>query len=390
MLYRLVIATILIPGFATAQNLDAVLTDIERNNLGLKANAQYWNAKNIEFKTGLTPYDPTVEFDYMIGTPVGAGNQRDFVATQRFDFPTTYIQKRQLANRQIEQAGWNREAYRKDILLEAKQTLVRLIYHNKRSAELNRRTEATRQLVQDYQKRLTAGEGTILDVNKAKLQLLSLQNDQKVNETDIKQLMVRLMELNGGIAVQVGDTTYPPTPGIPDFEILDEQIESNDPLIKVYQSNIGVGEERIDVQRALSLPKPEVGYHSQGILGQSYKGFHIGTSIPLWENKNRVKAEKANLTYSQLQLAAHRNEHRNENRRLYEQYLGRKEILDQYRSVIASINNEVLLQKALHLGQITIIEYFFELSYFYSAYDKYLSAEHEYHQAIAALLKYQL
>jgi hypothetical protein len=99
MLYRLVIAIVLIPGFAIAQSLDAVLNDIEKNNLALKANVQYWNAKSIEFKTGLTPYDPTVEFDYMIGTPAGAGNQRDFAATQRFDFPTAYIQKRQLANR---------------------------------------------------------------------------------------------------------------------------------------------------------------------------------------------------------------------------------------------------------------------------------------------------
>jgi hypothetical protein len=138
------------------------------------------------------------------------------------------------------------------------------------------------------------------------------------------------------------------------------------------------------------MPKPEVGYHSQGILGQSYKGFHVGASVPLWENKNRVRTERANLLHSQLQLTAIRTEHRNENLRLFEQYLARKKNLEQHEEMIATINSEELLKKALRLGQITIIEYFFELSYFYTVYDKYLSTEHEYQQALAALLKYQL
>lgn len=386
----LILFLLVVTGAKAQTTLDTLLATIAQNNLMLKANSQYWNARDIEYRTGLTPYDPTVEFDYMIGSPAGAGNQKDFAITQRFDFPTAYLRKRQLSNVQIEQSQWQQQAYKKDLLLKAKQTALTLIYQNKRQAELGRRLEAVRQLVNDYQTKLDKGDGTILEVNKAKLQLLAVQNDWQHNQAEIAELQVKLSELNGEHRIVFNDTTYPPVPILPDFETLDADIESNDPLIKVYQYNERITTAQIGVQRALALPKPEVGYHSQGILGQSYKGFHIGTSIPLWENRNRVKTEKANLVHNQLQITAHRVEHRNENRRHYEEYLGRKASIDKYNVIIATQNNTALLSKALMLGQITTIEYFLELSYYYSACDKYLQIEHEYHQAIAALYKYQL
>ncbi len=122
------------------------------------------------------------------------------------------------------------------------------------------------------------------------------------------------------------------------------------PCLKCTNTQSKYRRKKIGLQKALALPKPEVGYHSQGILGQSYKGFNIGSSIPLWKNRNRVKAEKANLGYNQLQLVAHRTEHRNENKRLYEQYIDRKSALEEYEQVMSTLNNSALLMKALQLG----------------------------------------
>jgi outer membrane protein TolC len=387
---RIVVAAILYVNASSAQSIDSVLSSVEHNNLLLKANAQYWKSKNLEYRTGLTPYDPTVEFDYMYGSPVGAGNQRDFAVTQRFDFPTAYIKKRQLSKAQIAQSIWQYQNFRRDILLEAKTTALELIYNNRRMAELLQRLAASRMLVTDYQKKLDKGDATILEVNKAKLQLLTIQDDYVSINTTIKGLMTKLTELNGGKQLSFSDTTYPLTAAIPDFETLDRLIEENDPLLKVYQSNITLSKHQIGVQRAMSLPKPEVGYHSQGILGQSYKGVHVGTTIPLWENKNRVRTEKANLLYNELRVDAHTIEHRNENKKLYDLYLGKKEVLQEYEMVMASLNNRYLLNKALQLGQINILQYFFELSFYYTAYDKLLRLEYEYQVSIATLSKYNL
>ncbi len=54
------------------------------------------------------------------------------------------------------------------------------------------------------------------------------------------------------------------------------------------------------------------------------------------------------------------------------------------------INNIELLKKLKDLGEISMIEYFMEISYFYQVYDDYLMIEKEYYLALAELFKYRL
>ncbi len=378
----------IIQGFAQSDVI-RVLKEVEANNKSIQSNKKYWEARRTEFKTGLTPYDPQVEYDYLFGSPVGAGNQRDFSVTQRLDFPTTYKRKRELSNTQIAQTDLQQSVYRQGILLQAKLVTLQIIYFNKKGAELNRRLANTQQLVADYQKKLDKGDVIILDVNKAKLQLLNIQNEVALNNNEIQVSTTRLTELNGGQAIQVVDTIYPATVIVPDFETLDSLIEANDPILKVYEQEKEIMQRQIAVQKSLNLPKIETGYHSQGILGQSYKGVHAGITVPLWKNKNRLKAAQANLDYTNINAETHVIEHRLENKGYYDQLAVRLKSMQDYKDLLATLNNTELLNKALRLGQITIIQYFQDMSYYFSAYDKYLQMEWEYQQAVARLYKFQ-
>ena len=229
-------------GTVFAQNrVDSVVKQVERNNKSIQTNKKYWQAKQLEFKTGLTPYDPQVEYDYLFGSPVGAGNQKDFTITQRLDFPTVYKRKKELSGQQIAQTTLQQQVYRKDILLEAKLLFLEIVYLNKKGEELNRRLLNTQKLVTDYQKKLDKGDVIILDVNKARLQLLNIQNEVKLNENEKQVLLTKISELNGGTVIAINDTIYPFVPAIPEFEILDSTIEANDPIIKVYEQ-----EKKID------------------------------------------------------------------------------------------------------------------------------------------------
>jgi outer membrane protein, heavy metal efflux system len=376
---------------ALAQDgVDSILKAVSINNKSLKSNKQYWNARKAEFSTGLTPYDPQVEYDYLAGSPAGAGNQKDFSVNQRFDFPTTYGRKKELSRLQINQTDMQHQAFRQDILLQAKLVALQLIYLNKKGAELNRRLTHNTQLVEDYQKKLDKGEVIILDVNKAKVQLLNIQNEVALNQNEISIIKTRLTEFNGGIPVDLKDTTYPLLPAIPGFETLDSLIEANDPILKVYEQEKDVLQQQIAVQKSLNLPKIEAGYHSQGILGQSYRGIHAGITVPLWENKNKVKAAQASYDYATTNAETQRLAHRLENKQLYEQLEVRKNAMQEYNRVVSSLRNTELLDKALRLGQVTIIQYFLDQNYYYSAYDKYLQLELEYHKAVAELYKFSL
>lgn len=389
--FSLYITSCLFMGNAIAQNnVDSVVRQVERNNKSIQSNKKYWQAKQAEYKTGLTPYDPQVEYDYLFGSPVGAGNQKDFSITQRLDFPSVYKRKKELSGQLIAQTTLQQQVYRQDILLEAKLLALQIIYLNKKGAELYRRLINTEKLVQDYQKKLDKGDVIILDVNKAKLQLLNIKNETTLNENEKQLLLTKISELNGGIPIAINDTIYPFVPIIPDFEILDSTIEANDPIIKVYEQEKKILQQQIAVQKAMTLPKIETGYHSQGILGQSYRGVHAGITIPLWENKNKLNAAKANLEYATSITETHRLGHRLENKQYYEQLDVRLKTIQEYKELLSTLNNTILLNKALVLGQITIIQYFYDESFYFTAYDKYLEAEWEYQQAVARLYKFQL
>ena len=387
----LYIISCFLTGAVIAQNnVDSVMKLVEKNNKSIQSNKKYWEAKQTEFKTGLTPYDPQVEYDYLFGSPAGAGNQKDFSVTQRLDFPTAYKRKKELSNQQVIQTTLQQQVYRQDILLEAKLLTLQVIYLNKKGAELNRRLINTQKLVQDYQKKLDKGDVIILDVNKAKMQLLNIKNETALNENEKQILLTKISELNGGIPIAINDTIYPFAPIIPDFEILDSTIEANDPIIKVYEQEKKILQQQIAVQKAMNLPKIETGYHSQGILGQSYRGIHAGITIPLWENKNKLNTAKANLEYAASSVETHRVEHRLENKQYYEQLDVRMKMVQEYKELLLTLNNTILLNKALALGQITIIQYFYDESFYFTAYDKYLQAEWEYQRAVARVYKYQL
>ena len=213
-------------------------------------------------------------------------------------------------------------------------------------------------LYNDYQKKLDKGDASSLDVNKAKLQLLNLQNEFRLNTRQINQHNQKLTELNGGTTIPFNDTVYTLIPAIPDFQSLESTIEANDPVLKSFQQQKEINLKQVQLSRALALPKMEAGYHSQAILGQKYQGAHFGITIPLWENKNTVKFQKAEVLFSELQVEQHKNERYYETRQLYEKYQNLKITLEEYQQLLTTVNNTGLLDKALKLGKISSNQYF--------------------------------
>jgi outer membrane protein, heavy metal efflux system len=372
------------------RTLEEVLEAVGKNNRTLAANRQYLEARQQSFRTGLNPANPVVNYDYLKGSPAEAGNQTDFEVMQSLDFPTTYFRKRDLATEQAKQAETEWQVNRQQILLEAKLTYLELIYQNKRALELARRIGHLERLAADYQKRLQRGDIGILDVNKAKLQLIQWQNEQRVQASERALQNQKLTELNGGLPVTVSDTSFQAMPALPRFETLDSLIEANDPIVKTFAQQKVVSEKQVAVTRALTLPKLETGYHYQAILGQRYQGLHLGVSIPLWENQNTVQAQRAEVRWREAQLQEHRLEHQSLNRQLYTQSESLQNTLLAYRTIFTSVNNMALLQKALRLGEISTVTFFQEIGYLYSSYDTFLKAEKEYQQVIAQLYKFQL
>ncbi len=367
---------------------DAVLQSIRVNNKTIQAGKQYWTAQNTSAKTGITPENPLVEYDHLYGSPAGAGVQKDFSVTQRLDFPTAYGYRSKVAIARIEQHAYQQRSVEQEVLLEAKKVCIELVYNNKKQQALNRRAAINEKLYNDVQKKFNLKDATVLELNKIKIQLATVRSDLILQRGKVAELSTRLTELNGGVEISITDTIYPASQPVPGFETLDSLIEANDPIVKSFEKDIQVNRQQLSLTKSLTLPKIETGYHSQSILGQSYKGFHLGLSIPLWENKNKITAQNQFLKYSSLRLQEHRIEHRYFNKGIYDRYVAIQQALSETEGIFNSLNSISMLEKALRLGQITRIDYSNELSLYYTLQERLLELEKEYNLTVAELFKF--
>jgi len=370
--------------------IEQALTSIAKSNKTLIAANQYVTAKKLELHTGITPENPFVSADYMIGKPVAGGNQFDFLFTQAFDFPSVYFKKSDLAGQKEEMLAINLEELRQTILLESKTTILVLIHLNKQRLAMQARVENSTLLVDNYQQRFIAEEISALELNKAKIQLLNFQTQLRTIKNEIKIKTQHLTELNGGNEITINDTEFPMLQLIPAFEVLEAAIEVNDPQLKTLHQQTEVYQTTLKLNRALALPKFELGYHYQSVLGQTFYGAHFGISIPLWESKNTIKAANANIQLGNVQVEEHKMQHYFEIKELYGKYQNLEQTIGEYNAILSGLNSEEILQQSLELGEINFITYSAEIQYYYNAQDALLELEKEYQIAVATLFKYQL
>jgi outer membrane protein, heavy metal efflux system len=388
---KLMIAGIvLFQGLQAQTGPDTLLNRVGRLNKSLLAQEQLTSSRVLEAKTGRAPIDPFMEYDYLYGSPASGGNQWDFALTQRFDFPTVYQRRKDLIGTQVGQMNLEQQVFRQEILLEAKLCILEVIYLNKRSAELQRRRVNAEKLVEDCSRKLERGDLTILDMNKAKLQKLNIAHLVALTESRRLTALTKLAGMYSGDLAAITDTIYPPSVMLPELEALDSTIHQQDPVLKMYEQGRVVQQQQIRLQKALNLPKVEAGYHSQGILGQRYHGFHLGLSLPLWENRNKLPAATARYQYADAAAYAHLQEHKTSIRQYYDQLTILRRNLSEQEAMLSTLRNRQLLNKALDYGQITVIQYFYEESFYFEAYDGFLLAEWEYQQAQARLFRFQL
>jgi outer membrane protein, heavy metal efflux system len=386
----LLLALVIIHDGGAQSTIEQVLQSVEQNNKAIQSNNQFWEATKLEYQIGLTPYDPSVQYDYMHGTPHSAGNQTDFSVTQAFDFPTSYFKKRQLAELQIKNADNEIKKFKQTVLLETKQVCLELIYYNKWNVELKSRQTEFDSLEKVYSVKLNRGDGNILDLNKIKLQLIQIKKDLLINEAKIDQLNNQLTAFNGGVKTVFIDTTYVAELELISLDQLKNEYKSADPLTQSLEQQFLIAQKQVEVSKSLFLPKWEAGYHYQGILGQTYSGVHMGITIPLWEKKNSVQLQKSRVALADFSTAQYNTQLNADLEQRYIKLTQLKITLEEYEKNLVTLNNFQFLQKALDAGEISILEYFMELNFYRNALESYWQTQKEYYMVLSELTKYKL
>ena len=105
------------------------------------------------------------------------------------------------------------------------------------------------------------------------------------------------------------------------------------------------------------MPKIAVGYMGEFVGNENFQGISVGITIPLWQNKNRVKYARAAALY---------------------------------RSSLDKNNSGEILLKAFEKGELPLLEYLLEMEYFYECFKKLASAERDLACTLAELTAYTL
>ncbi len=387
----ILISAIVVLGFNlfAQNNINNVLTEIEKNNTTLSAYRKSVDAEKIGNKTGLTPQNPEVEFNYLWGNPSAIGNRTDFSVKQSFDFPTAYSYKNQISNLKNEQAELEYKKQRNDVLYQTRGVCVKLTYYNALNVELSKRYANALKVAEAYKTKYNTGDVGILDYNKAQVNLLNISKELESNEIERNALLSELASLNGGKAINFPYSLFSNQTIPTDFEQWYAQSEANNPLLQWVKQEIAISEKQVKLNTANSLPKFYGGFMSEKVVGQQFQGVTVGITIPLWENKNTVKYAKAKTIAMQSVEADTKLQFYNSMKATHSKVISLQTNVTDYRSKLAMYSSSELLEKAFIKGEISLTEYMYELSLYYESMYKLLEMEMNYNIAFAELNRYQ-
>ena len=392
--YKLYILGWMLLGTLTtrAQNsIDQVLKSIETNNKSLQANTKMTDAQKLEAQTGKFLANPSVEWEQMWGNRNNPGSEYTLTVKQSLDFPTTYSNKNKLANLKANTIGFQSAAYRLQLLLNAKQTCIEIIYLRKQKSLLDERLANAETMFALYKKRFESGDANQLELNKIQLELLNAQNQSRLNKAALTAAEEQLRNFNGGNPITFDATDYPTGEELINFDQLQAAFMEADPNLKSLTGDQEIANREVKLSRSLTLPKFDVGYKRNAAKDHvASNGFMVGVSIPLFENKNTVKKAKAQAEFATASLEDNRLNLKTNLQQLYQQAEALQISRADYAKVLEQQRNIELLNKALNAGQLSVIDYFTELSTIYDSHQSYLDVEKEYHSILAQLYQYKL
>ncbi len=392
--YKLYILGLMLLGSLTTRaqsSIDQVLRSIETNNKSLQANTKMTDAQKLEAQTEKFLANPSVEWEQMWGNRNNPGSEYTLTVKQSLDFPTTYSNKNKLANLKANTIVFQSAAYRQQLLLNAKQTCIEIIYLRKQKSLLDERLANAETMFALYKKRFESGDANQLELNKIQLELLNAQNQSRLNKAALTAAEEQLRNLNGGKPITFDATDYPAGEELINFDQLQAAFMDADPNLKSLTGNQEIANREVKLSRSLTLPKFDVGYKRNAASDHvASNGFMVGVSIPLFENKNTVKKAKAQAEFATASLEDNRLNLKTNLQQLYQQAEALQISRADYAKVLEQQRNIELLNKALNAGQLSVIDYFTELSTIYDSHQSYLDVEKEYHSILAQLYQYKL
>lgn len=373
---------------AGAQTIDDILGQVGENNLTLKALQQQLDAGADANLAEARLEGPEVEFGYLFGED---GRRRhDFGVSQSFDFGALTGARKRLALGQNELLALEYRTSRRDILTQARKLVYRIVNCNALIAEYTRRADNARAVEQAYRSGYEKGEFSVIDYRKAAVGLAEAEGTLRLCEVERAGLLAELKNLNGGEEIEITACEQETVllPG--SFGQWLEQASGKSSALEYVRTSTSNSEKQLSLSRSEAFPSLSVGYKSEVVPGEGFRGVSVGVSIPLWSAGKKISSAKKQLEAARLAEQDALVQFRTNAENLYEKAASLAESAAGYALLTDSDEGLRDLQKALDSGQMSLLDYMNEISYFYSSRELALQTQLEYLLAVADLMALEM
>ncbi len=390
----LLITAAILPLTAAAQDITGILQSIERNNKELQAARKSGEARMLELKEQNTLDDTSIEYSPFFKSGAGGVASSELVVKQGFDFPTLYASRSKAEKRQQAVTDLKWLAVRRDVLAAAKALCLDMILINQECALLDKRRDNAARLLAMAEKRLSHGDGTILDVNKVKMERMNIETEVLANTAARNTALEALRAINGNVPIAVDMTEYPPTAASHPSTAIDYQTLLNSAVaaeltLRTAEAEVAASQQDVKVNRMGLLPKLEIGYRRNTDGSEASNGFMVGASLPLFSGKSKIKTAKARLEETSLNLDNTRIQTESRIRSLIGELQQTRSAADVYDTDLLNTTLD-LLYKAVEGGEITIMEYYVEADAIYKNLQAHLKLENQCQKILAEITRNEL
>ncbi len=363
----------------------ALLDTIARNNPTLRAALAGRRAAEAANRAETRLPDPEAEVAYLAGSPSGVPNRTNVSLTQELDWGVLTGRRKGLVEAADRTAAARQRGVYREVMADALEQLVLLVHGNRMVAEMEARLALAQQVEGLCLKLYDKGDLTEPELNKARLNTVVAKADRQRAADERAAVMARLRALNGGLSFVCNDTVY----SLPADDLCRAAETRSLPrtaAVEGAEAAVAEAEAEVKLARAQQWPSFTVGFQGEYIRQNNYSGLSLGLSLPLWGNKRaEVRRREAELLASCLDLADTQLTAGAQQELLAQKTRRLLQVADELHQGLLATSNSRLLQRSLELGQISLLDFLLETSFYYAARTAWLEAERDAYLSAAAI-----
>lgn len=317
-------------------------------------------------KTEANLPDPEIEGEYLVsGTESpdrwGAGIAWGLEWPGVYSTRNSLVKKKEISELRLQ------DVRVMETLADIKRLLLNYIYEEKQMEILNSIVNSNDSLLKVCKKSMDSGYGpSVLDINKLKVELAQAKTQLKDVESSRISTVGELKGIYGKDPSGLLDGMTKDFFRVPIPSDLTEAIEKS-PSIQEAVANVAVAKAEERTVKWEGLPNLTIGYRHAYEDGNHFSGPTVGISLPIFSQKGKRKAAKANVLAAETQAESVRSKITESvlaNAQRYNLMLG---YIAEVMPSIVNPENFRLLSVAFNGGQLPLSEYLRERSYYFNA-----------------------